>query len=146
MNDLTFIAVKTIEDLNIVRILRNQCRLYMTRFTDEIGYQQQLDWYWSLDLDTNKLFLLKKDNNPIGYGYLRVDSDKVLLTGGLGESERDKGYGKFLFNSLIEESKKFERPIQLEVLKTNTRAFKLYESLGFSTIKEDEEKIYMEIK
>ena len=83
--------VTTLEDANRLRIFRNECRLFMTRHTGEISYDQQAKWY----------------------------TDKA---------------------------KEFNLPIKLEVLKANTRAFKVYEKLGFEILYEDDKCVYMEYK
>ena len=80
----------------------------------------------------------------IGYGYIRVEDETVLLTGGLVESCRGKGYGQILFNSLLLNSKKFNLPIKLEVLKSNMVAFSVYNKIGFRVTADDGKVIKME--
>ena len=146
MHSLRLEQINSIQDLNALRILRNECREFMTRYKEIISYNQQVEWYSKLDLSKNILFLLKRENTPVGYGYIRSDNKEVLLTGGLCSIERDKGYGKVLFSLLVEKSKSFQLPIRLEVLKNNNRAFSLYRRLGFDILREDNYNIYMEIK
>jgi ribosomal protein S18 acetylase RimI-like enzyme len=138
-------------DVELVREMRNECRKYMTRFTDKISERQQREWYSSLDKDNNFLYILRKDTNynqyqPIGYGYIRIEKGKSLLTGGLTESQRDRGYGTKLFSLMIEKAKQFGFPIELEVLKTNKRAYTVYKKLGFNYVSEDDNIIYMEYR
>jgi ribosomal protein S18 acetylase RimI-like enzyme len=81
---------------------------------------------------------------PVGYGYIRVEDGVVLLTGGLVEAERGKGYGSTLFNYLVQNSKSFNLPIKLEVLKSNMVAFSVYNRIGFRVIGDDGKIIKME--
>jgi len=149
MSDLVMIGVATTIDVELLRTIRNDCRKFMTRNTSEISPQDQQIWYKNLDHEKHKLFLLHEIHcgvagTIIGYGYIRVENGIVLLTGGLVESSRGKGHGHFLFNSLLQQSKQFNLPIELEVLKTNMVAFSVYNKLGFRVIGDDGKIIKME--
>lgn len=147
-----FVVLKPVEndyDVESLRVVRNECRNYMTRNTNLISFEQQKNWWNNLDKENMKLFLLHKvvcgvAGFVIGYGVIRIENGEVLLTGGLNQTERGKGHGKQLFNYLVENSKQYKLPIKLELLKSNTRAFDTYKSIGFVVIGEDETKIYME--
>lgn len=149
--DLVFVPLKSESDVELLRNLRNECRNFMTRSTDEISHQQQLNWYKNLNTNKNKLFLLYRvyegvcfDINAVGYGYIRIEDDHILLSGGLTAKERGKGYGQFLFHNLILQSKKIGLPIKLEVLKTNSIAFSVYSKLGFKFTGDDGKIVTME--
>jgi ribosomal protein S18 acetylase RimI-like enzyme len=121
----------------------------MTRNTEEITKEQQELWYKNLDKENNKLFLVNEILHgaivfTIGYAYLRVEDDSVLLTGGLNGVDRGKGYGSKLFELLLQQAKQFKLPIKLEVLKTNMRAFVIYNNLGFRVVYDDGKLIKME--
>jgi len=147
--DLVFVPVISDKDVENLRLIRNECRNFMTRSTEEISQEQQINWYFNVNKDKNKLFLLHKIYHgvvadAIGYGYIRIEDDHVLLSGGLTESERGKGHGQFLFHFLIQNSKNYNLPIKLEVLKTNSVAFSVYTKLGFKLINDDGKLITME--
>ena len=136
-------------DVEELRKIRNECKDFMTRNNNTISAEQQKKWWSNLDTETNKLFLLHEVFDGvagivIGYGYIRIENNEVLITGGLSATERGKGHGKKLFEYLVEISKKFGLPIKLELLKTNNRAFSIYNSIGFRVIGDDGKKIYME--
>lgn len=136
-------------EVELLRVMRNECKAFMTRYTEDILYEQQQEWYRNLDKSKNKIYILHQIHygvvaEPIGYGYIRVEDGFVLLTGGLTESKRGKGYGSSLFNFLIQNSKQFKLPIKLEVLKTNTVAFSIYKKLGFNIVSENDNVITME--
>jgi len=149
MSNLIMVPVRTESDVEILRQIRNVCKNFMTRNTDEISYEQQQNWYKNLNKENNKLFLLHKiycgvAAEIVGYGYIRVENGVVLLTGGLIESERGKGYGQILFEYLVKNSEQFNLPIELEVLKTNMKAFAVYNKIGFRVTADDGKIIKME--
>jgi len=145
-NLLVLKKIESLEEALILRNIRNECREFMTRDTSYISQEQQKRWYANLKSDF-KIFLLYSVelgviSSPIGYGLLREEGDSVLISGGLVESERGKGYGSILFNYLIKNIK--DKKIKLEVLKSNTRAFVVYNNLGFRVVNDDGELITME--
>lgn len=137
---LSEVQSSSIEDL---RLIRNQCRDFMTRNKNIITQEEQKEWYNNIDKTKLIPYLFYENNKAIGYGIIRIESDSCLLTGGLTEQFRDKGLGKILFNSLCLESNKMNKDIKLEVLKTNSRAFKLYKNLGFVITGESDDLYFM---
>lgn len=137
-------------ELQSVRIIRNECKQFMTRNNQDITEEQQSLWYRNLDRKNNLLFIFQKGDgdvlHPIGYGFNRIENNSVLLTGGLSEPERGRGYGKILFTFLLGHATSFRMPICLEVLKSNTNAKKLYENIGFLTTNEEQHVIKMEYR
>ena len=146
---IVMMEVRSAEEVETLRRMRNECKSFMTRFTGDITYDQQQAWYTNLNKETNKVYILHKISHgvvaePIGYGYIRIEDNFVLLTGGLSANERGKGYGSTLFNYLIQNAKQFNIPIKLEVLKTNMVAFSIYNKLGFRVVGDDGKIITME--
>jgi ribosomal protein S18 acetylase RimI-like enzyme len=146
---VTLNPVLNIRDVETVRTHRNACREFMTRSTEYISAEQQTKWFTDLDRNNHRLFLLNKIHfgaivEDIGYGYIRIENSKVLLTGGITENERGKGHGIFLFERLVINSLKYGLPIRLEVLKTNAAGIATYKKVGFSIIYEDERIYKME--
>jgi len=152
MND-AFVSMNPVleKDIQILRVIRNHCSQFMTRNSEIITEEQQSLWFSSLDKTSNFPFLLNRIHygvivESIGYGFNRIENQTVLLTGGLIEDVRGKGYGRFVFNFLVEHAKQFNLPIKLEVLKTNLPARSLYESLGFKPYFDDGTIIKMELQ
>lgn len=145
-NFLVLRKIETLDDAMLLRNIRNQCREFMTRDISYISEEQQKRWFMNLKPDFKIYILYSVEmgliTSPIGYGLIREEGEYSLISGGLIESERGKGYGSTLFNYLIKnvENKK----IKLEVLKSNTRAFVIYNNLGFRVINDDGEMITME--
>ena len=152
MEDQNNILIKLVtsdSDVETLRVIRNSCRNFMTRQTHEIDKDSQMMWWQKLDKTTNFPYLLYKAEYgvivyPIGYGYVRFENGEVLLTGGLMPEERGKGHGKRLFQLMIDSSKRYNAPIKLEVLNTNTNAFEMYKKLGFEVISSDDRITKME--
>jgi len=143
--------VNTPDKAESLRLIRNECREFMTNNTDEISVDQQQDWYESLDRSRMIPYLFVEGVFgacflPLGYGILRSKDGVTLLTGGLKEAYRNKGLGVELFLCLIKEARKiFNQPIHLEVRVDNPRAQKLYENLGFKPLYYTDHIMYMEL-
>jgi ribosomal protein S18 acetylase RimI-like enzyme len=141
--------IKNEDDVETLRKIRNTCKDFMTRNTTSITSEQQKTWYLNIDKNKNNLYLVERVSfgvtvDTVGYGYVRVEDGTALLTGGLIEEVRGQGYGSRLFELLLQESKKFKLPIKLEVLKSNMKAFAVYNKLGFRVISDDGKILKME--
>lgn len=150
-DDVIFTEVLTLSDAQIMREIRNNCRDYMTKSSAYISEKQQEFWFKSLDKSRMRMFLMHLSYhgvafNTIGFGYCKNDKDETYLTGGLLEQYRGKGYGRILFNHLLNAAKEFNTKITLDVLNTNTKAEKLYRSIGFVPFAQDEMITKMEYK
>lgn len=125
------------ENLEVLRLIRNSCREFMTRNNKEISPEDQIAWFNKIDIMVQP-FIFKLDGLPIGYGLLKIENNYALLSGGLIEDFRNKGYGKILFNMLIDKTLNIGLVPKLEVLKTNIRAVKTYRALGFETVHDND--------
>lgn len=148
---VVFSDIKSLSDAQVLRRIRNECKDFMTRSTEYITEEKQAEWFNKLDRNNIKLYLMWIAHHGvafevIGFGYCKKDENETYLTGGLKEELRGKGYGKLLFSHLLTQAKSFNAPITLEVLKTNERAKRLYESLGFSELSSDDRVIKMEYR
>src|SRR6185295_597226 len=137
MDNYSLTPIKNIKDALVVRKIRNQCRLFMTNDRSDIGFVRQIVWFFSKYKKENKknnmiCFLFNKNAKPIGFGLIKKNEDKYLITGGLEPDQRGKGIGKILFKEIIEQTP--SKVVFLEVLKSNIPARKIYENLGFKQI------------
>lgn len=142
---LVFKRVTTSNEAEMLRVIRNKCRDFMTRNTSEITYEQQQEWFKTA-FKKYELYIAYAIEHGVcivdaGYGLIHLNDGEYMLSGGLVPEYRDKGLGTNLFKFLVDNCNK-QQPIRLEVLKTNTRAFKTYEKLNFVVINENE-KIYL---
>lgn len=150
----TYIMFHEVEDINeaqIMRNIRNECRDYMTKNTDYISEADQHAWFNQLDRDNIKMYIVYESFHgvvfsPVGFGYCRHVDDETYLTGGLLREVRGRGYGRILFQHILNKAKDFNTKITLEVLNTNIVAQNLYKSLGFDTYYQDDRIMKMEYK
>ena len=138
MTQIVFKRVTTPAEAENLRVVRNQCREYMTRSTEFITPEQQEEWFKTA-FRKYDLYIAYAIEHGVcivdaGFGVVHKNENEFLLTGGLTPEYRDKGLGKIIFKFLI----------RLEVLKTNTRAFKTYEGLNFKVTGENDKLYFME--
>ena len=147
MTQIVFKRVTTSAEAENLRIVRNQCREYMTRSTDFITPEQQEEWFKTAFRKYDLYIAYAVEPGvcivDAGFGVVHKNEDEFLLTGGLVPEYRDKGLGKIIFKFLVDQCHK-SLPIRLEVLKTNTRAYKTYEGLNFKVTGENEKLFFME--
>ena len=146
MTQIVFKRVTTPAEAEILRTIRNKCREYMTRSTDFITPEQQEEWFKTA-FRKYDLYIAYAIEHGVcivdaGFGVVHKNEDEFLLTGGLVPEYRDKGLGKVIFKFLVDQCHK-SLPIRLEVLKTNTRAFKTYEGLNFRVAGENDNLYFM---
>jgi ribosomal protein S18 acetylase RimI-like enzyme len=147
MTQIVFKRVTTPAEAEILRTIRNKCREYMTRSTDYITPEQQEVWFKTA-FRKYDLYIAYAIEHGVcivdaGFGVVHKNEDEFLLTGGLVPEYRDKGLGKVIFKFLVDQCHK-SLPIRLEVLKTNTRAYKTYEGLNFKVTGENDNLYFME--
>ena len=147
MTQIVFKRVTTPAEAEILRTIRNKCREYMTRSTDYITPEQQQEWFKTA-FRKYDLYIAYAIEHGVcivdaGFGVVHKNEDEFLLTGGLVPEYRDKGMGKLVFKFLVDQCHK-SLPIRLEVLKTNTRAYKTYEGLNFCVTGENDNLYFME--
>lgn len=149
MTHLVFKRVTTTNSAESLRVIRNQCKDYMTRHTGYITPEQQQEWFKTAFKKYELYIAYAVEHGSIivdaGYGVIHLSEDEYLLTGGLMPDYRDKGLGQPLFKFLIDNCNK-QLPIRLEVLKNNLRALKTYDKLGFIVIGEEDRIYKMEYK
>lgn len=140
--------LETENEAENLRVIRNDCRSFMTRNTNYITEQEQFKWFNNLPIDTVVYLVYQIELgvivSSIGYGLLRLENGYVTISGGLIESERGRGYGSWLFQHLVLLAKEYNSPIRLDVLKSNIKAFGIYSKLGFRVIDDNGRVITME--
>ena len=149
MTHLVFKRVTTSNEAEMLRVIRNQCKDYMTRNTSEITPEEQLEWFKTAYKKYELYIAYAVEYGACivdaGYGLIHLNEKEYMLTGGLVPEYRDKGLGTILFKFLIDNCNK-QIPIRLEVLKDNLRALKTYERLNFTTTSETDKIFTMEYK
>lgn len=126
--------VKTQTEALAVALIRNECRQWMTHNSKELTVGAQLSFFANMPSGL-RLFAVFKGRTPIGYAVIRTEKEKAWLTGGLAEPFRGNGFGKQLFARLLELCAMAKKRPWLSVLRSNSRAIHLYQSLGFTTVR-----------
>lgn len=149
MTQLVFKRVTTPAEAETLRVIRNKCKDFMTRSTEEISYEQQQEWFKTAYKKYELYIAYAVEYGACvvdaGYGLIHLNEGEYMLSGGLVPEYRDKGLGSILFKFLVDNCNKLQ-PIRLEVLKNNTRAFKTYEKLNFVVTGENDKVHFMEYK
>ena len=149
MTHLVFKRVTTSNEAEMLRVIRNQCKDYMTRNTSVITPEEQLEWFKTAYKKYELYIAYAVEYGACivdaGYGLIYLNEKEYMLTGGLVPGYRDKGLGTILFKFLVDNCNK-QIPIRLEVLKDNLRALKTYEKLNFTTTGETDKIFIMEYK
>lgn len=138
-------------DAEIMRIIRNTGREFLTGNPEYITIQDQRWWYHNVYYNLNcdgemGAFLYMVDDEAIGYGIIKDDGYFGWLTGVIKPEYRAKGHGRKLFQELIDFCNEYDLIPMLDVLISNEVAHKLYFSLGFRVTKVLENKYVMEYR
>lgn len=83
------------------------------------------------------------DPEPVGYGHLDCEYDKMWLGMCVFDSFVGKGYGKLILNNLIDNRKK--NVLYLTVDKNNYKAINLYLNRGFQIYSQTEKIFYCKL-
>ncbi len=114
----------------------------------EAFFKMQLDYQfkaYKMQFPNAEHFVIKLENESVGQMITCCEEDDYRLVDIAVLPEfRGKGIGSYLINDLIIKAAKENKKVALLVLKTNSKAFKLYESLGFSVNGEDDMYFSME--
>ncbi|GHV16660.1 acetyltransferase [Spirochaetia bacterium] len=85
----------------------------------------------SIQSETRKGYIGIKDNKGIGIAFVGYDKDISINTLGILREEQQKGYGKELLNSIINQLDYGNKDIVIDVDSTNIHAYTLYKNNGF---------------
>jgi ribosomal protein S18 acetylase RimI-like enzyme len=97
------------------------------------------------NFDSQKYSIIQKDGKDIGCLSVEEQSDKLFLNIiEIKPNYQNKGIGSLLIRDLIRRGSQEKKFIELQVLKVNQRAFKLYKTLGFTLRGETETHYLME--
>lgn len=151
MNLIAIKEIRTLNEAQQVRKIRNANYKYMTNHRVPITEEQQKDWWFNMDREIDKCYLLTVGEHgsviyQAGYALIRYRGGKAYLTGALDKQVRGNGFGKKLFEFMINEAKKKTDDIRIEVLDSNAVAKSLYKKLGFTEYGRKGEVIKMKLE
>jgi ribosomal protein S18 acetylase RimI-like enzyme len=111
---------------------------YFTPFTLDEATFRFMSTTWDDDLDASRVVLV--EGEPAGICKLAIRGDRGWIGGvGVAPPHRGKGVGEALMRAAIEEARaRGLRELWLEVLTPNEPAIRLYEKLGFETVRDVE--------
>lgn len=125
--DISFSYIKNISDSN--KSLKKSFRYFDSR--DESCF------------DNHFYHFVLNDPEPVGYGHLDYDDDRMWLGMCVFDSYVGKGYGKLIFKTLID--RRENHSLHLTVDKDNFKAINLYLSNGFKIYKQTEKIFYCKL-
>lgn len=139
-----FRFVRTAEDLEALRGVRNDCRTFMTRDPRFITSVMQAAWWEKRHMRHTLVALLWLGDKAIAYALVDWDSKgRPWVSGGVRAPYRGAGYGTAVFTYLSRVAA--PRPAYLSVLASNYPARALYRKLGWKTIRRRGEIITMRL-
>jgi len=96
------------------------------------------EYVHNYDVDLTQSVVAMSDEHPLGLAMLGIRSDVAWITRlGVTPHGRQKGIGRGLMNSLIDNARQMQaQKVVLEVIKNNKPAQRLFESLGFQVLRE----------
>lgn len=121
----------------------------------KIAYREYIEKTWRWDDQFQTKFhkqnflagntkIIKADNQPIGSVDVEEKEKSIFISGlYLLPDYQSQGIGTEIIQGLIKEAETKKKRLELEVLKVNTRAQKLYQRLGFILEERDKEKYFM---
>lgn len=158
----TLKELKTTDGVDIFNMLQ-KIKAEENLFHNEVygmSFDQYKEWLitqsnWALGLDLPKgyvrqwIYWLFIDGKPVGFGKIRekVTNRSREIGGNIGyaisSEERGKGYGKLLFQLLLEKAKELNvKSILSTVEKTNPVSKHIHEKCGGQLIEENEDRWY----
>jgi L-amino acid N-acyltransferase YncA len=132
-----FELVESLEQAMVVRDLRNSCREFMTNNSSEIDREQQTRWFnnhykKAAEQGTYRLFLfINEEKQPVGYGALSLQDNRLLITECVSPEYRGQGYGKAILAELIAIARSEKREMVAEIWASNAASIALHIRLGF---------------
>lgn len=115
-------------DAEVVRIIRNTGRQWMTRDTREIGYGDQQAWWARRDPVTCRIWIASIAETDIGYGLLRFDHDRWWCSLAVLPRYQGNGYGRDLYQYLALST---DQDVWAEILADNTPSIKACLNAGY---------------
>jgi len=116
-------------DLEEVLMISEEC------FNSDAWSRQAFEKEFNLDYSYR--FVLEEEGEIIGYAVVwQIYDEATIMSIAIKKDRWGKGYGKRLMEFLIEYFKGMVSRLVLDVRRSNIRAIRLYQSLGFKIISE----------
>lgn len=125
---MIFRDATTLWDAEVVRIIRNSGRQWMTRDTHEIGYDDQQAWWAARDLATCRIWLARVAETDVAYGLLRLENDRWWCSLAVLPRYQGNGYGSEIYRYLALAT---DQDVWAEILADNTPSIRACLRAGF---------------
>lgn len=121
----------------------------------KIAYKEYIEQTWGWDdefqlkfhrdnFSSKNTHIIKADERHIGSIDVKESETNIFISGlYILPSYQSKGIGSSIIKDLIKEAERKTKRLELEVLRVNTKALKLYERLGFTKTEGDKTKYFM---
>lgn len=131
--------VQRVEQAQEIALIRNSGREFMTKDKDEISPERQAQWFAHTYVGANAdgrlfAFVGYDGAEAVAYGLVKQHDGEFWVTGVIAPQAQGKGYGEELFKFLTDFALHRSTHVMLDVLKSNTKAQKLYAKLGYTEV------------
>jgi len=117
-------------DAEVVRVIRNSGRQWMTRDTREITYDaQQLWWARFSTEETMRIWIASVATTDIGYGLLRFEARQWWASLAVLPRYQGQGYGTDIYRYLAAST---DQDVYAEILADNTPSIKACLGAGYT--------------
>jgi RimJ/RimL family protein N-acetyltransferase len=126
---MVFRLATTEWDAEVVRIIRNSGRQWMTRDTREISYDAQQAWWKARDPDSCWVYIGRIAETDVGYGMLRLlDDDRWWASLAVLPRYQGNGYGSEIYRHLALST---SQDVWAEILADNTPSIRACLKAGY---------------
>ena len=112
-------------DAEVVRVIRNTGRQWMTRDTSEISYDQQQAWWVARAC---QIWIGRVAETDVAYGLLRDEGGRILASLAVLPRYQGQGYGCEIYRYLASAT---DQEVYAEILADNTPSIKACLNAGF---------------
>lgn len=121
--------VTTEDDVEVLRLIRNSGRQWMTRDTSEITPEQQRIWWEHLDHAACKAWLFSIARTDIGYGLARLEGGRAWCSLAVLPRHQGQGYGTHIYRWLALNQQGWD--MWAEIYADNTPSLRAALSAGY---------------
>ena len=116
-------------EAEVIRVIRNTGRQWMTRDTREITYDQQRVWWQARNAETCRIWLGRVAETDVAYGLLRLAEGRWWASLAVLPRYQGNGYGTEIYRYLAAAT---EHDVYAEILADNTPSIKACLNAGFT--------------
>ncbi len=128
-NDMIFRPAITEWEAEVVRVIRNSGRQWMTRDTREISYAMQQVFWREKDPRTCRIWLGRVAETDVAYGLLRLAEGRWWASLAVLPRYQGQGYGGETYRYLAAAT---DQDVYAEILADNTPSIKACLNAGFT--------------